>query len=648
MGSQGFRNIAGNPFVYQEDTRSAAFGLDAAATKWKLSVKATAGALPTDTAQLTIDPATNGDVTIDPNGSGNLVVTSGNVSLTAGNLALPLTTATVGQITMNGVRYLHSYGADGNIFLGKEAGRLVTTTGNYNIGLGYLSLNSIGAGASNCCIGQGSGQYINGGSWNMTIGQGSGYSVTSGNYNTSYGAYSMYFLTTGNNNICIGSNSTSVSPYGSGGNYTGSESSNICIHNYGVAGESNKIRIGTQGTGVGQQDTTYIAGIYSTTVGATNGLVQIDNSHKLGATNSPSVTGSITAGTGFTATTGGVSITAGNLNLPVTSSTGGALTGGFITVNSHRFIHNYGHATGGVQTNIFIGDNTGNLSAANSGYNCIIGEEAAPLLTNSGGGYSGGYNNIVGSQALLVGTTAQFNSGIGSGAFSALTTGYFNTAIAAWACARRLVNGTYNTFIGVCDSSAGGILYYGSGYNYTGSESHNILIGNAGVTGESNKIRIGSTGTGTAQQSACYIAGIYGVTPGGTKAVAIIDSNGQLGSTTDVASFAGSMSWAEVTGTSQAAAVNYGYITNNAGLVTVTLPSTAAIGQRVAIVGKGAGLWKLAQNSGQTVHFGSIDSTTGTGGYLAATVRYDSVEVVCITSNTDWVVRSSVGSITTV
>lgn len=855
MGSQGFRNIAGNPFVYQEDTRSAAFGLDASAQKWKLSVKATAGALPTDTPQLMIDPATNGDVTIDPNGSGNLVVTSGNVSLTAGNLALPLTTATVGQITMNGARYLHSYGGDGNVFLGKEAGRLVTASGNYNIGIGYLSLNEIAAGASNCCIGQGSGQHIGAGSWNMTIGQGSGYSVTSGNYNTSYGAYSMYSLTTGNNNICIGSNSTSVSPYGSGGNYTGSESSNICIHNYGVTGESNKIRIGTQGTGAGQQNAAYIAGIYGVTVGATNGVVQIDNAGQLGSTNSPSVTGTVTAGTGFTATTGGVSITAGNLNLPVTSSTGGALTGGFITVNSHRFIHNYGHATGGVQTNIFIGDSTGNLSAANSGYNCIIGEEAAQQLTNSGGGYNGGYNNILGSQALLNGTTAQFNSGIGSGAFTALTTGYFNTALAAWACARRLVDGKYNTFIGVCDSSAGGILYYGSGYNYTASESHNILIGNAGVGGESNKIRIGSYGTGTAQQDTAYIAGVvhcsngltvdtgnatltsgnlllptssstvgqiqintvryfhnyspggistdqqnvfigpnagnfsctsttgcnyalggkglnaitsgqynialgfgglqrltsgeqntvvaavsgaqyittgsyntaigagalwggtgstltsgngntaigladasvgsgrahtgsdswnidighvgisgdsnvmrlgtayssgvginktyiagtYGVTPGGTINVALVDSNGQLGSTATLSpAQGGAMTWTEVTGTSQAAAVGNGYITNNVALVTVTLPATAAVGQRVAIIGKGAGLWKLAQNSGQTIHFGSIDSTTGTGGYLAATVKYDCLEVICITANTDWVVRDSVGSITVV
>src|SRR4051812_14224924 len=44
--------------------------------------------------------------------------------------------------------------------------------------------------------------------------------------------------------------------------------------------------------------------------------------------------------------------------------------------------------------------------------------------------------------------------------------------------------------------------------------------------------------------------------------------------------------WSEVTGTSQAAAVNNGYITNNAGLVTVTLPVTAALGTIIEICGK--------------------------------------------------------------
>lgn len=108
----------------------------------------------------------------------------------------------------------------------------------------------------------------------------------------------------------------------------------------------------------------------------------------------------------------------------------------------------------------------------------------------------------------------------------------------------------------------------------------------------------------------------------------------------------GGLTWNEVTTTSASMSVENGYIANNAGLVTLTLPATAAIGSVINVVGKGAGLWRVAQNAGQTIHFGSIDTTTGVTGYLEATVRYDCISLLCITANTDWVVVSSVGNIT--
>lgn len=100
----------------------------------------------------------------------------------------------------------------------------------------------------------------------------------------------------------------------------------------------------------------------------------------------------------------------------------------------------------------------------------------------------------------------------------------------------------------------------------------------------------------------------------------------------------GGYSWTEVTGVSQNMDVNNGYVANNAGLVTLTLPATANIGDSVIVQGKGAGLFKIAQNAGQTIHFGSSDTTTGAGGSLTATNRYDSIELLCITTNTDWAV----------
>lgn len=106
--------------------------------------------------------------------------------------------------------------------------------------------------------------------------------------------------------------------------------------------------------------------------------------------------------------------------------------------------------------------------------------------------------------------------------------------------------------------------------------------------------------------------------------------------------------WTEITGTSQTATINSGYIANNAALVTITLPTTAAQGAIIEVTGKGVGGWKLAQPASVLVHFGSTVTTTGTGGSLASTNQYDSLRIVCVTANTTWNVLSSVGSLTVV
>lgn len=107
-----------------------------------------------------------------------------------------------------------------------------------------------------------------------------------------------------------------------------------------------------------------------------------------------------------------------------------------------------------------------------------------------------------------------------------------------------------------------------------------------------------------------------------------------------------SVTWNEVTATSASMAVSNGYVANNAGVVTLTLPATAAFGDMIRVAGKGAGGWLIAQNAGQTIHFGSVDTTTGAGGSLASTLQYDVVELLCITQDTDFLVTNSVGNIT--
>lgn len=111
------------------------------------------------------------------------------------------------------------------------------------------------------------------------------------------------------------------------------------------------------------------------------------------------------------------------------------------------------------------------------------------------------------------------------------------------------------------------------------------------------------------------------------------------GNTITINATGGGFEWVEVTTTTQAMAINVGYVANNAGLVTLTLPATAPFGASIAVQGKGTGLFRIAQNAGQTIHFGARDTTPGAGGSATATRQYDNIELLCITANTDWVVR---------
>lgn len=105
----------------------------------------------------------------------------------------------------------------------------------------------------------------------------------------------------------------------------------------------------------------------------------------------------------------------------------------------------------------------------------------------------------------------------------------------------------------------------------------------------------------------------------------------------------GGITFTEVTGTSQTCAVNSGYIANNAGLVTFTLPTTAAVGDIIAIVGKGAGGWAIDYGTGQQIQFDGV-ATSVTSGVMESNNQYDCVELICITADTLFSVRSAVSS----
>ena len=97
--------------------------------------------------------------------------------------------------------------------------------------------------------------------------------------------------------------------------------------------------------------------------------------------------------------------------------------------------------------------------------------------------------------ALFYNTTGEENTASGDGALLSNTTGSYNIAL-GFAAGSSLTTG-----------------------------SNNIDIGNTGVAGESNTIRIGRTDS----NGPTYIAGIWGGNPGGGLSPVYVNSSGQLG-----------------------------------------------------------------------------------------------------------------------
>ncbi len=90
------------------------------------------------------------------------------------------------------------------------------------------------------------------------------------------------------------------------------------------------------------------------------------------------------------------------------------------------------------------------------------------------------------------------------------------------------------------------------------------------------------------------------------------------------------------------------YIADNAGLVTLTLPAIAAIGDTFKIIGKGAGGWLMGQAAGQTSHVGNQATTGGVGGSVASTNQWDVITIICVTANTTFSVQVNQGNVTVV
>lgn len=158
------------------------------------------------------------NASVGQNALGSL--TSGDDNAAFGDKALQTATATIQSTAVGSAAMQGATGSDG-VGIGFQALRF--STGAKNIGIGSQTL----ANAS-----------------------------LSGTANIGIGDSSLAGVTTGSQNIALGSIS--------GAAISGASSSNIAISNAGAV-ESNTIRIGTQGSGAGQQNRNFQAGITGVT-----------------------------------------------------------------------------------------------------------------------------------------------------------------------------------------------------------------------------------------------------------------------------------------------------------------------------------------------------------------------------------------------
>lgn len=172
--------------------------------------------------------------------------------------------------------------------------------------------------------------------------------------------------------------------------------------------------------------------------------------------------------------------------------------------------------------------------------------------------------------------------------------------------------------------------------NFAGSVSPAFTTPSLGVASATtiNKVTI----TAPAAGSALTIADGKTLTVNDTLTFSGTDSASvNFGAGGTVAYGSNSLTWSGIAGTTQAAAVNSGYVVQNASQTTVTLPATCALGDRVSIAGLGAGGWIMVANTGQVIHNGA--QATSSGGSLASANQYDQIEVVCVVANSTWTTR---------
>ncbi|MFQ5685106.1 MAG: beta strand repeat-containing protein [Candidatus Scalindua sp.] len=107
------------------------------------------------------------------------------------------------------------------------------------------------------------------------------------------------------------------------------------------------------------------------------------------------------------------------------------------------------------------------------------------------------------------------------------------------------------------------------------------------------------------------------------------------------------LQWSAI-GASQALVPNDGVVCTAGAALVLTLPATAKVGDTFEAVLDGATSWQIAQNAGQQIRVGNVQTTAGAGGSITSTAQGDWIQIVCSVANTTFVANVKEGLLTIV
>jgi trimeric autotransporter adhesin len=562
------------PLVELTATPNAIFATTASNLIGPLSVTQVIGTVPLSQLPTTVVVTGESNVTlasvtvsgtISGNGSGVLDLNGAQVfSVGNGN---PLPSSPGSPPTFSAGNF--SVGPSGN----------ATTIGSDNTALGVYALSNNTSGSFNTAIGFNA-LYVNTQtSDNTAIGFNALYSNTNGSDNTAAGFDALYANTSGYENTANGSEALLDNTTGSDNtangfqalflNMTGSDNTAI------GPGALYQNMSGSGNTAIGYYSLfANTSGSYNIALGYWAGLyVRGVSNIDIGSQGVSTDNNIIRIGSGQT-----TAYIAG-----VITGDGAGLSN--LTLNAAQ-LNSVGNADGG-SGNFFVGS-SGNSTTSGSD-NTGIG------VTALQGNTSGSDNTAIGFDTLLAGSSGSKNTAIGWSALAG-------------------ASGVNNIGLGW---GAGGVL--------TGNESNNIEIGNLGVAGDNNIIRIGTPGI----QSNAFIAGVINGDGGGltnlnaSQLTSVGNGNGIFIALSEYNFFVGPSGNSSTTG-SDNTAIGYLALSNNMSGTDNTAIGWGALGVNTAgIENTAIGSSALAANTGAgangntAIGFDALGNITSGSGNIA-------------------------------